>query len=327
MILFFLAAGEGTRFRPHTEVLPKPALPFCGVPLIYYSYFLAKCLQPSRLVINTYHLPDEIRKIGNSLSAITPDVKFSDEKEHLLGSAGGMAKAREYLSVEEDFIAINADEVIIPLELNIMRDFYQFAKSQNYLSVLMVMKHPEAGKKFGAVWANSKGEVFGFGKTPPQSSEELLPYHFIGPMYFKNRIFSRLKEEPSNILHDVLTQAIREGDKVIIFPIECEWFETGNLEDYLLATKKVVDLIQEQNPFLLEMKSQLKIETELVVTPQAKILKHHSAFIDPTSEISGTVVLGAKVHLSAGVTIRDSVVSDNIKIESNRIVERSLVLN
>ena len=327
MILFFLAAGEGTRFRPHTEILPKPAIPFCGVPLIYYSYFFAKCVQPSRLVINTYHLPNEIHKIGNSLSAFTLDVKFSDEKEHLLGSAGGMAKAIEHLSIEEDFIAMNADEVIIPVKLDIMRDFYHFAKSQNYLSVLMVMKHPEAGKKFGAVWANSKGEVFGFGKTPPQSSEELLPYHFIGPMYFKNRIFNRLKEEPSNILHDVLNQAIREGDKVTIFPIECEWFETGNLEDYLLATKKVVDLIQEQNPFLLEMKSQLNIETELVVTPQAKILKHQSAFIDPTSEISGTVVLGAKVYMSAGVTLRDSVIADNLKIDKGTIVDRSLVIN
>ncbi|HEY6002031.1 MAG TPA: sugar phosphate nucleotidyltransferase, partial [Anaeromyxobacter sp.] len=37
---FVLCAGLGTRLRPLTNRLPKPAVPVCGVPLVRYSLAL-----------------------------------------------------------------------------------------------------------------------------------------------------------------------------------------------------------------------------------------------------------------------------------------------
>lgn len=317
MNLFLLAAGEGTRFRPHTMTLPKPALPFCGAPLIYYSYFLAKCLNPQNLVINTYHLPVKMHEVGKTLESFGVKVHFSDEQPLLLGSAGGMAKARDLLRGQNGFVALNADEVIIPRQPEIMRSFYDSAQASQKLAVLMVMKHPEAGKKFGAVWVNPSGRVLGFGKVPPETSETLTPYHFIGPMYFQDKIFDRLKVEPSNILHDTLKLAIAEGEDVGIYPIECEWFETGNLEDYLRASEAVLNLIEAGNAFLEKMQTELELGFTLETTRTAKLLKHDSARVETGVEITGWAILGANTRIKKDAVIRNSVVADGVEIQGS----------
>lgn len=327
MNLFLLAAGEGTRFRPHTEILPKPAIPFCGAPLIYYSFYLAKCLAPDRVVVNTYHLPDKIHDVGNKLRSFGVEVKFSDEKDRLLGSAGGMAKAKNDLCGRGGFIALNADEVIIPQKADIMKQFYMVAKESSRLSTLMVMRHPEAGRKFGAVWANKVGKVFGFGKVRPETNEDLTPYHFIGPMYFHDRIFDRIDTEPSNILHDTLKSAIAEGEDIEIFEIECDWFETGNLEDYLKATESVLGLFRDQNPFLLQMNRELSLLMDFETRGKTLVFKHQSAQISNEAQIEGWLVAGPLAMISRDCLLKEVVVSDGVAIKPGQTFTSALLLN
>lgn len=326
MNLFLLAAGEGTRFRPHTNILPKPAIPFCGAPLLYYSFYLAKCLAPKKLVLNTFHLASEVHRVGETLAGFGVEVAFSDEQPNLLGSAGGMAQAEKLLAGDGEFIALNADEVIIPKNPEIMKEFYHTAKSSKSLATLMVMRHPEAGKKFGAVWVNKAGQVLGFGKLRPETTEELIPFHFIGPMYFKERIFQRLKREPSNILHDTLKMALAEGESVSVFPIECDWFETGNLEDYLHATRAVLDLIQAGNPFLLNMQKDLKMGMEFQQWPQAKVLKHFQSRVDATATIKGFAVLGEQSEVGRSACLSESVLANGVELAAEQVIEKALIL-
>lgn len=326
MNLFLLAAGEGTRLQPYTTILPKPAIPFCGIPLIHYSAFLARELKPNRVIINTFHLPKEIHRVGKALQLENREIHFSDEQPLLLGAGGGFAKAQKLLESEKGFLAMNADEVIIPKQLNMMTEFYRYAKESTNLSTLLVMKHPEAGKKLSAVWVNAKKEVKGFGKVAPESHEELTPYHFIGPMYFKNKIFSYLKVEPSNILHDNLKQAIAMGEAVGIFPIECEWYETGNLLDYHEATKKFLNLLDSNVSFINKWKQEFLTDWLFVKTPQAVILMHHSAMIDSLSNVEGFAVLGANCKIAANVYLKNIVCAEDIILTGPKTYSNDLLL-
>lgn len=147
------------------------------------------------------------------------NIIFSNEEDLLLGSGGGIAKAQSHLNNKDGFLVINADEVILPKKPNVMTDFVSYAQDNNSLANLMVMKHPEAGTKFNAVWAEEEsGLVIDFGKIKPHTNKEVIPYHFIGPMHLKNRIFDRLKIEPSNIIHDILKKSMKEGEVVKVFP-------------------------------------------------------------------------------------------------------------
>lgn len=326
MNLFLLAAGEGTRLRPYTAILPKPAIPFCGIPLIHYSVFLARELNPTKIVINTFHLPKKIHQIGMTLQHENRTVQFSDEQPLLMGAGGGMAKAKKFLESKDGFLAMNADEVIIPVQMNTLIDFYQYAQKSPYLSTLLVMKHPEAGKTLSAVWVNANKEVKGFGKTAPESHEELTPYHFIGPMYFKNKIFSYLKEEPSNILHDNVKQAIAKGEAVGIFPIECQWYETGNLTDYLESTEKFLHLLDSGDSFINKWKQEFLTDWLFVKTPQAIILMHHSAVIDSLSNVEGFAVLGANCKVAPNVYLRNIVCAEDIVLSEPKTYDNDLFL-
>lgn len=327
MNLFLLAAGEGTRLRPYTTVLPKPAIPFCGIPLIHYSSFLAQELNPTKIVINTFHLPQRVHQIGQALQQENKIIHFSDEQPVLMGAGGGMAKARKLLEDKDDgFLAMNADEVIIPARKNMMVDFYQYARPSTHLCTLLVMNHPEAGKTLSAVWVNANKEVRGFGKTAPEGHGELMPYHFIGPMYFKNKIFSYLKEEPSNILHDNLKQAIARGESVGIFPVECQWYETGNLVDYLASTQKFLHLLDGGEPFINKWKQEYLSDWLFVKTPQAVILMHHSAVIDSLSNVEGFAVLGANCKIAANVYLRNIVCAEEIILSEPKTYDNDLFL-
>lgn len=332
MNLFLLAAGEGTRFRPHTHFLPKPAIPFCGLPLINYSYFLAQELNLKKIVINTFHLPEHIQKVGEALPVLGGvEVFFSHEQGLLLGGGGGLAKAKSMLvdknNTEEDILVMNADEVIVPKKRDVLKDFYQKAQSSTDISTLLVMQHPEAGKKFGAVWVDPQGFVRGFGKIPPEGYGELAPYHFIGPMVFKQSIFNYLKVEPSNILHDNLKQAIAQGERVGIYPIECDWYETGNLADYLEATQHFLLLLKDaEHPLVKVWWQKFWTEWELKVTSRAIILRHESAHVVDYDNVEGFAILGKQCRVGKRTLLKNVVCNANIILEKETKFQNELYL-
>ena len=75
MNVMLLGAGEGTRLRPYTLTLPKPAIPFVTGPLAGHSLSFLGNLAINKLVVNTYHLPGEILHLFHSLR---PHAKFLD---------------------------------------------------------------------------------------------------------------------------------------------------------------------------------------------------------------------------------------------------------
>ena len=58
VVAMVLCAGLGTRLRPLTNRVPKPAVPLCGVPLVSWTLGLLAGAGVSRAVVNVHHLPD-----------------------------------------------------------------------------------------------------------------------------------------------------------------------------------------------------------------------------------------------------------------------------
>lgn len=315
MNIMLLAAGEGTRFRPHTLNTPKPALPFCGVPLLHHSYYFARSLRPQKIVINTFHLPPKIKEVGHQLketNRFEGELIFSDEAPQLLGSAGGMAKAQSHFSEESGFIVMNADEVILPQHEEALFEFQKYAQRSPNIATLMVMEHPEAGRTFGAVWLDTEGQVRGFGKKPPEGFENLRPYHFIGPMFFKKEIFNHLKVMPSNILHDTLNEVIQQEGKVGVYKIECQWFETGNLQDYLGASKNFLMALHRGSSYLREFQRTWLRDFDLLGGANNLLLKHRTATVPSSVRVHGFAIIGAQVQIFAGAHLENVVIADNV---------------
>ncbi len=321
MKVMLLAAGEGTRFRPHTTVLPKPAIPALNIPLSYYSLFLLKNFSPLDVVANTFHLPEKVVSCLSSLKNSLKSLDFSHE-EKLLGSGGGLFHAKKYFQMERNFILMNADEIILPHSANELYSALQTHEKNSALSTLVVMDHPEIGTKFGAVWLDKSKKVIGFGKAKPATATQ--GYHFIGVQFLSERIFNYLPSGESNILTDGLMNGIKAGESVQIHKINTTWYETGNLRDFLIANHLCLKLLKSGNEFLSEITKMHAKNSELIENSKGIF------FVDSTAEVSmnqlsGFAVIGANAKISPTVQIKNSVIGANSIVNEN--VEGTLILS
>lgn len=244
MKAMLLSAGLGSRLNPYTLQKPKPLVPFMGVPLGCYSLALLEDLDVHSLVINVHHLADQVEDFFRDLRYRKLPVVFSDERKELLGSGGGIHNAEEYLTGKKDFIVMNGDEVILPHNAFMMRDFWSYHKNHGGIATLLTMDHPEVGKKFGGAWVNENNLVQQFAKTNP--SGNVCGKHFLGVLILKESIFNYFNSAVTdeNILYETLTKAIQAGEKVYAYDCKTEWFETGNPEDFIRATEYCLNEIE-----------------------------------------------------------------------------------
>lgn len=330
MKLMMLAAGEGTRLRPHTLTLPKPAIPFLGVPLAYHSLSLFMEHGPLDLVVNTFHLPEHIVRTYRAIEDKLGSLSFSHESGTILGSGGGLKKAQSLIGDGEAFWLLNADEVILPRDPHFIEQALKLHTENKALATLFVMKHPEVGTKFGGVWSEGS-KVKGFGKTPMTAASE--PWHFIGMQILSPRVFDYLPAEgESNILYDGLVQGISKGETVQIFPLDCLWFETGNPSDFLSATSACLNLLADEKASV--EKSVLQKTLTHFTKPGWSIQKADSILLLKMAEstvhsdvgLDGAVVVGESARIEKGAFLKNAIVGNQQVILAGERVIDTLVI-
>ena len=101
-----LAAGLGTRMRPHNGHIPKPLVTVGGKSLIDYGLDRLAEAKVERAVVNVHHLADLLEK--HLAPRRHPQIIVSDERGELLGTGGGIVKALPQLG-DAPFFLVNSD--------------------------------------------------------------------------------------------------------------------------------------------------------------------------------------------------------------------------
>lgn len=330
MNVMLLAAGQGTRLRPYTEVLPKPAIPFLNIPLAAYSLYFIKSLDIDKIIVNTFHLPEKIHELFENLPVSKKtQINFSDETGFIRGSGGGLKSAEKFFN-SEHILLLNSDEVTIPVDDNAVAKAAKFHMESKSLATLLVTENSEVGSKFGGVWVDKNNNVLGFGKTPIAGS--VKGYHFIGAQFLEKKVLSYIPENvENNILYDAVTLGLKNGDKVSVFPIDCTWYETGNPQDFFAAqTECLNDILNKtaNGQYLekvIETYSTEKIEYSK--SGNALIAKSLSAHIDEKSILSGTVCIGKNAYIKANAKIENSTICANVIVSENSNYLNTIVLS
>lgn len=327
---FFLAAGEGTRFRPHTAQYPKPAIPFLNIPLAYYSLALMEeCFlknSPQSVVVNTFHLPAMIKKlfpsgglpaeIVNYLSSqsLSPfEVQFSEEVDFIRDSGGGLAYAKNKFR-NGSIVCMNLDEVVLPHRPGQINEFMVSHSADNNFATLMTMSHPEAGKTFGAIWVDADQNVRGIGKTPPPGDANLKPLHYIGVQILDQNIFKYLGDGQikENIFYDGMVKAIAAGEKIKAFELDCSWFEMGNEKDYLHGTLECLSILanpdHSAHPYLAHIVAHYSSFNQDFI--ENRVLKPKNLILN-IKQIEEKAVIGLAVSLRPEQIIKNSVLCTN----------------
>ena len=138
-----LAAGLGTRMRPITDRIPKPLVEVAGKALIDHGLDALRDAGVERAAVNVHYLPDPlIRHLSNR---DTPSIMISDERDRLLDSGGGVAKAVGLMDVGGPFLILNADTFWIDAAgTNNLRAFARMWDADRMDMLLMLVRMDDA---------------------------------------------------------------------------------------------------------------------------------------------------------------------------------------
>ena len=137
MKAMILAAGAGTRLKPMTDTMPKALVPVGGVPMLEHIILKVKKAGFTHIVINIHHFGKQIIDFLSSKNNFGLTVDFSDERDNLLDTGGGIKHASRFLSGDEPFLVHNTD-MFTNVDLSAM--YCSHIKS-NALATLAVSPH------------------------------------------------------------------------------------------------------------------------------------------------------------------------------------------
>jgi MurNAc alpha-1-phosphate uridylyltransferase len=230
-----MAAGLGTRLRPFTDRLPKPLLPLMGVPVAQFALDTIAQAGVGHVVANIHHLPEIARAGLLALDRGSMRLEFSDERELLLGSAGGLKKALPRLG-GGPFYLVNSDTLCdADLRQLALRHALLRARWGVELTLTVFPAGPAGGKYREILLDEERGLITGFGELV-----EAKPY-FVGVAVLEPEALAGVPDgEPAEFVPHVLERAIRRG-KAGAYLARGFWKDIGSSNLWLEAH---LDLMQ-----------------------------------------------------------------------------------
>ena len=211
MKALIFAAGLGTRLKPLTETMPKALVPVEGKPLLEHVILRLKKSGVTGIVINIHHFADQIINFVHSQNDFNIDITFSDERNLLLDTGGGLKKAAFFFNDNQPFFVYNVD---ILSDVNLKQMYSAHIQSQA-LSTLFVSER--------------------------KTSRYLLFSNENSLVGWYNQQSREIKPKNSDINFEECNQLAFNGIHVIspeIFPLMNEWPEKFSIIEFYLSIAK-----------------------------------------------------------------------------------------
>lgn len=215
-----MAAGLGRRMLPLTEHTPKPLIEVAGKKLIDYMLEHLADAGIERAVVNVHHFPEQMEAYLSGRQH--PGVTFSDERELLLETGGGMVKAWRAGLLPDPFWCLNSDNIWLDGPRNTLFDLSDSWDPARMDALLLVVPkeraHQHRGK--GDFHLEPDGRLR---RRAPD--EESAPYIYIGAQIVSHRLLRDPPEGPFGTMI-LWERAIAEG-RLFGVVHAGEWFDLG----------------------------------------------------------------------------------------------------
>lgn len=193
-----LAAGLGSRLRPLTDSTPKCLIPIGGRTLLDIWLDALALAGVSEVVVNLHHLSGQVAAHIDARDQ-WPRVRPVLEPV-LLGSAGTLRANRDFLSSEDMFLAVNADN-LTDFDLCKLIDAHREGRAIATLTVFRAARPTECG-----VIEVCDGVVTGFEEKPANPRSDLAN---AGMYAFSPSVLDFLEGGgPLDIGYDLLPQLV-----------------------------------------------------------------------------------------------------------------------
>ena len=222
-----MAGGKGKRLHPLTLEKPKPLLKIGDKPVIEYNIDRIKSFGIENIYISINYLGDQLISYFGDGSSKNISLKYINE-EKPLGTIGA-AKLIERELTNDAVLIMNSD-LLTTIDLN---EFYKkFIEAGADMAVAATSYYVDIPY---AVLEVEKNNIVQSLKEKPRYTY----YSNAGIYLIKKDIFRYIPQNNFFNSTDLMETLIKEGKKIITFPILGYWLDIGNMEDYIKAQEDI----------------------------------------------------------------------------------------
>src|SRR4051812_16983637 len=293
-------AGEGTRLRPHTHMVPKTELKVAGKPVMSYLLDeLKKLGNVEQIVYITGPLKEKVEAFARSEIKV-PSVFIEQKVQD--GTAGAIALAKDY--VDQPVLIIFVD-TIFDADLSKV-------KTVDADGIIWV-KEVEDYQRFGVVVTDKDGNMTKIVEKPktPISKRANIGLYYIRNWKLLFEGIDHVLEQPKNqgeyFLTDAFQYMIDKGAKIRVIDVE-GWYDAGKIETMLETNEAMLARGRARRP--------KSTGDSTIIDP---------VYIEDNVTLKGSRI-GPNVSIGAGSVLDGSEVSHSI-VGANARITRSVLKN
>ncbi|MGK2742014.1 nucleotidyltransferase family protein [Tepidicaulis sp. LMO-SS28] len=228
-----MGAGLGSRMRPLTDKLPKPLVPFMGKPLIDHALERLEAAGVEEVVVNLHYKADILE--SHLKRRAHPRIVFSDERDALLDTGGGLKKARPLFG-EEPILVMNSDTVWAEGMTPVMERMKAFWDPARMDALLMLAPAVTTIGECRLGDFNMDGDA----RLIRRKEAHVAPFMFAGVQIFHPRLLDGAPDGPfsTNLLWD---KAAEEG-RLFGLRLDGVWMHVGTPHDLKEAERFMQEL-------------------------------------------------------------------------------------
>jgi mannose-1-phosphate guanylyltransferase len=296
-----LVGGEGTRLRPLTESVPKPALTLVDRPFLAYMIEWLAGHGVSEVVLACGFLPEVLREALGDGERAGARLRYVAEPEPL-GTAGAIRFAAGELGseLEDRFLALNGD-VLTDLDLTALLRAHAERGARATIGL-----HPvEDSSAYGLVRCGEQGQVLEF----LEKTGERAPGEVNAGIYVLERSVLDLMPSGKNVSieREVFPRLVGAG----LYGVRLDgyWMDIGTPERYLQASWDILEG---------------RVETRVRPTAPG-MLVGPGAQIAAGAAVGPRAVLGPGCRIGAAAEVRESVLLEGCAVGAGARLNGSIL--
>jgi mannose-1-phosphate guanylyltransferase len=314
-----LVGGEGTRLRPLTERVPKPALTLVDRPFLAYMIEWLADHGVREVILACGFLPDVLREaLAEEEERAGASIRYVAEPEPL-GTAGAIRYAADRLGdgLDDRFLALNGD-VLTDLDVRALLRAHEERSARATLGLYPV----EDASAYGLVRRGAGGEVVEFAEKTGRHE----PGEINAGIYVLERSVLDLVApgRKVSIERDVFPRLVGEGLQAL--PLEGYWMDIGTPERYLQATWDILEhrvetRVRPSSPGLIVDRA-AEVSDSAQVGPRAVVAA--GCRIGAGARVDGSVLLDG-CTIGEGARVSGSILAPGVDVEAEAILEGEVV--
>jgi len=290
-----LAAGLGTRMRPLTLLLAKPALPVMNRPLLHWTLELLERSGVTEVMLNTHYLPATVKEAVGDGRKFGLRATYSHEPK-ILGTGGGPKKVRSFFG-DEPFILVNGD-MVFDFDL---RGLVRRHVKAGARATLALRPNPDP-RRYSAIRTTKEGRVTSLAGLPrPTRGTASL---FTGIHVLDPALLDRLPAGPSDTVRNLYAPLVAEGELVLGVRVRGKWFDIGSPSLYLASQRALL--------------------AAGFGGARRGVLIHPDATVDRGARV-GRSVIGPGCVIESGARVTGSVLWDGVRVGPRSLVRDSIL--